>query len=107
MTRRKQSTFQRLSLDRLNRRQRRDLGRRLESTDPGLSIVHSNAGGIDVGNEKHFVAVPANRDSSPVQEFGAGPKIGFDWRNGCRHASSTRWRCKPPGCTGSGCTTSW
>jgi hypothetical protein len=92
MARRKQSTFQRLSLDRLNRKQRRDLGRRLESTDPGLSIVHSNAGGIDVGNESHFVP---------------GPKIWFDWRSGCRHARSTQWRCKPPECTGSGCTTSW
>ena len=70
MARRKQSTFQRLSLDRLNRKQRRDLGRRLGSADPGLSIVHSNAGGIDVGNESHFAAVPADRDPSPVQEFG-------------------------------------
>ena len=71
MARRKQSTFERLKLDEINRKQRRELGRRLQSTDPGLSIVHSNAGGIDVGNESHFVAVPADRDSVPVQEFGS------------------------------------
>ena len=52
------SAFERLSGDRLNRKQRR------------LSIVNPNAGGIDVGNESHFVAVPSDRDPSPVQEFG-------------------------------------
>ena len=54
----------------MNRQQRRDLGRRLAGNDPGLTIVHSNAGGIDVGNESHFVAVPPDRDPNPVQEFG-------------------------------------
>jgi hypothetical protein len=29
------------------------------ASDPGLAIVHANAGGIDVGNESHFVAVQA------------------------------------------------
>lgn len=54
----------------MNRKQRRDLGRRLASNDPGLTVVHPNAGGIDVGNESHFVAVPPDRDPNPVQEFG-------------------------------------
>jgi transposase len=71
MARRKQSTFERLKLDEMNRKQRRELGRRLQSTDSGLSIVHSNAGGIDVGNESHFVAVSADRDPVPVREFGS------------------------------------
>lgn len=61
----RQSTF-----ERLNRRERRNLRRRLFSPDPGLTIVHPNAGGIDVGNESHFVAVPPDRDRCPVQEFG-------------------------------------
>jgi transposase len=32
--------------------------------------VNANAGGIDVGNESHFAAVPSDRDPSPVREFG-------------------------------------
>src|SRR5258708_36101440 len=70
MARRKRSTFERINLGRMNRQQRRDLGRRLEANDPGLSIVHANAGGIDVGNQSHFVAVPGDRDSHPVPEVG-------------------------------------
>jgi transposase len=35
-----------------------------------LAIVNPNAAGIDVGNESHFVAVPADRDTTAVQEFG-------------------------------------
>jgi hypothetical protein len=69
MARRKKSTFERLSSGPLNRKQRRDLGRRLVSDDPGLRIIHAN-GGIDVGNESHFVAVPPDRDPQPVREFG-------------------------------------
>jgi hypothetical protein len=42
----------------------RDLGRRLASNDPGLTIVHPNAGGIDVGNESHSV-VSALRKQLP------------------------------------------
>ena len=70
MASRKRSTFDRLTGNQMNRQKRRELGRRLASSDPGLSIVHCNAGGIDVGNESHFVAVPPDRDPNPVQEFG-------------------------------------
>ena len=51
MAKRKKSTFERLTNGPLNRKQRRELGRRLVSDDPGLWIIHPNAGGIDVGNE--------------------------------------------------------
>ena len=54
-----------------NRKQRKDLQRRLCSDDPGLGVVHANAAGIDIGNESHFVAVPAGRDAEPVREFGS------------------------------------
>jgi transposase len=54
-----------------NRRQRKDLQRRMHSDNPGLDVVHSNAAGIDIGNESHFVAVPPGRDSEPVREFGS------------------------------------
>jgi transposase len=70
MRKRKVSTFQRLQSGGLNRRQRRKLERQLTAADPGLAIVHPHAGGIDVGNESHFAAVPPDRDSNPVQEFG-------------------------------------
>ena len=42
MGKRKQSTFERLSTGPLNRKQRRELGRRLVSDDPGLRIIHPN-----------------------------------------------------------------
>ena len=71
MAKHKKSTFERLTNGGLNRKQRRELGRRLVSDDPGLRIIHPNAGGIDVGNESHFAAVPADRDAHSVQEFGS------------------------------------
>lgn len=58
MAKRKQSTFERLMNGKMNRKQRKELTRRLCSDDPGLEIVHQNAGGIDVGNKSHYVAVP-------------------------------------------------
>jgi transposase len=83
----KKSTFERLRSGALNRQQRRDLGRRLAGKDPGLTIIHPNAGGIDVGNESHFVAVPPDRDPNPVQEFGcwtADLKRMAAWLSACR-----------------------
>jgi transposase len=87
MARRKKSTFERLNGGCLNRQQRRELGRRLTSDDPGLAIVHPHAGGIDVGNESHFVAVPPDRDEPAVQEFGcwtADLKRMAEWLQACR-----------------------
>jgi hypothetical protein len=66
----KQSTFERWRYGQMNRQPRRNLARRLASNDPGLTMVHSNAGGTDVGNESHFVAVPPDRDPHPAPEFG-------------------------------------
>src|SRR5208337_4775652 len=34
-------------------------------------IVNRHAAGIDIGNESHYVAVPAGRDEQPVREFGS------------------------------------
>jgi transposase len=65
------STFERLQRGNLTREQRKELGRRLQSPDPGLEIVHRNAAGIDVGSGSHFVAVPPDRDPQPIREFGA------------------------------------
>ena len=87
MAKRKKSAFERLNNSQLNRKQRRDLGRRLAGNDPGLTVVHSDAGGIDVGNESHFAAVPPDRDANPVQEFGcwtADLKRMAEWLHACR-----------------------
>lgn len=35
-----------------------------------LRIVHPDAGGIDIGSRKHYVAVPADRDGEAVRCFG-------------------------------------
>jgi transposase len=71
MAKRKMSTFERLQSGKMNRTQRKELQQRLNAADPGLEVVHPDAAGIDVGNESHFVAVPARRDPHPVQEFGS------------------------------------
>src|SRR5205807_625399 len=71
MSKRKLSTFERLSQGKMNRKQRKELARRLYSDDPGLEVVHRNVAGIDVGNESHFVAVAPGCDSPAVREFGS------------------------------------
>jgi transposase len=84
---RKKSTFQRLANGLLNRKQRRELERKLSAEDPGLEIVNRNVAGIDVGNESHFVAVPPGRDAQPVQEFGswmADLERMAEWLKACR-----------------------
>jgi hypothetical protein len=52
------------------RKERKELGRRLRSADPGLEVIHPDAAGIDVGNQAHYVAVRPDRDPQPVQRFG-------------------------------------
>lgn len=86
MTKPKKSTFQRLMSGPLNRKQRRELERKLNAEDPGLEIVNKNVAGIDVGNESHFVAVAPGRDPQPVQEFGswtAELERMADWLKAC------------------------
>lgn len=71
MSKRKLSTFERLTQGKMNRKQRKELARRLYSEDPGLEIVHRNVAGMDVGNESHMVAVAPGCDPEPVREFGS------------------------------------
>jgi transposase len=54
----------------MNRRQRRELGRKIQADDLSLEVIHREAAGIDIGNESHYVAVPATRDPEPVRRFG-------------------------------------
>jgi transposase len=54
----------------MNRKQRRETMRRIQSEDLSLEVIHPDAAGIDIGNESHYVAVPPSRDSQPVRRFG-------------------------------------
>src|SRR6266699_1798400 len=54
----------------MNRKQRRETMRKIQSDDLSLEVVHPDAAGIDIGNESHYVAVPPMRDSQPVRRFG-------------------------------------
>ena len=54
----------------MNRKQRRETMRKIQSEDLSLEVVHPDAGGIDIGNECHYVAVPPSRDRQPVRRFG-------------------------------------
>jgi transposase len=53
----------------LHRTPRKDLARRLRAADPGLTVVHPHAAGIDVGNRAHYVAVRPDRDAESVRRF--------------------------------------
>src|SRR5260370_39627911 len=71
----------------MNRKQRRDLDGKIQSAALTLQIVHPDAAGIDIGNESHYVAVPPDRDSQPVQHFGcttAELRAMADWLKQCR-----------------------
>jgi len=54
----------------MNRKQRRETMRKIQSEDISLEVLHPDAAGIDIGNESHYVAVPASRDSQPIRQFG-------------------------------------
>jgi hypothetical protein len=54
----------------MNRKQRREMIRKLQSEDLSLEVIHPDAAGIDIGNESHYVAVSQKRDSQPVRCFG-------------------------------------
>jgi len=54
----------------MNRKQRRELTRKIHADDVTLDVVHPAAAGIDIGNEVHYVAVSPKRDSEPVRRFG-------------------------------------
>ncbi len=55
---------------RIEKNQRRKLGRQIWTDNPGLDVVHPNAAGIDVGNSEHYVAIASEKSTEPVQRFG-------------------------------------
>jgi transposase len=71
----------------MNRKQRRETMRKMQSEDLSLEVIHPDAGGIDIGNESHYVAVPPGRDSQSVRRFGcttAELKAMAAWLKQCR-----------------------
>jgi transposase len=71
----------------MNRKQRRELIREIQSDDLSLEVINPDAAGIDIGNECHYVAVPPGRYSQPVRRFGcttAELKSMADWLKQCR-----------------------
>ncbi len=70
----------------MNRKQRREMMRKVQSEDLSLQVVHPHAAGIDIGNESHYVAVPPSRDPQPVRCFGcttAELKTMAQWLTQC------------------------
>jgi transposase len=70
----------------MNRKQRREMTRKIQSEDISLEVIHPDAAGIDIGNESHYVAVPPTRDSQPVRRFGcttAELKAMANWLKQC------------------------
>ena len=69
-----------------NRREKKEWARRLQSEDPGLSVIHPQAAGIDVGNSSHYAAVRPERDAQPVRRlecFTADLYRLADWLQSC------------------------
>src|SRR5215470_2218296 len=70
----------------MNRKQRREMMRQIQSEDLSLEVVHPHAAGIDIGNASHYVAVPPSRDPQPVRCFGcttAELKKMAEWLTQC------------------------
>src|SRR2546430_17679751 len=71
----------------MNRKQRREMMRKIQSEDLSLEVIHPDAAGIDIGNESHYAAVPPGRDSQPARCFGcttAELKARAAWLQQCR-----------------------
>jgi hypothetical protein len=47
----------------MNRKQRLETMRKIQSEDLSLEMVHPDAAGINIGNESHYVAVDHSRGS--------------------------------------------
>ena len=92
----------------MNRQQRREMMRNIQSEDISLEVVHPDAAGIDIGNESHYVAVPPSRNSQPVRRFGcttAELKAMADWLEQCGIRTVGPSRCNQLACIGSQYTT--
>src|SRR2546430_12350300 len=52
----------------MNRKQRREMMRKMQNEDPSLEEINPDAGGIDIGNETHYLAGTPGRGSQTGRE---------------------------------------
>jgi transposase len=90
-----------------NKRVKRELARRLRSSDPGLEVVHPDAAGIDVGNASHYVAVRPDRDQEPVQRFACFTADLYRMAEWLRSCGVKTIAMQSTGVYWIPCTTSW
>ncbi len=90
----------------LNRKQRKELARRLRVEDPGLTVMHPHAAGIDVGNSAHYVAVRPDRDPDSVRRFECFTADLHRLADWLVHCGVTTVACSQPASTGFRCTRS-
>lgn len=62
----------------LNRKQRKELARRLRAQDPGLEIVHPHAAGIDIGNSCPPGHTDPRRNETEYSPGGVGTEVGLE-----------------------------
>jgi transposase len=65
----------------MNRKQRREMTRKIQSEDLSLEVVHPHGAGMDIGNESHYLALPPTRDRQPVRRFGCATSELKGWRS--------------------------
>ena len=59
-----------LAMGSMNRKQRREMARKIQADDLSLEVIHRDAAGIDIGNESHYVAIPPRQGVESVRRFG-------------------------------------
>src|SRR5690554_2186506 len=60
--------------------------KRVPDAMAGLPPLNLNAAGIDVGDEEHWVAIPAGRETATVRRFGtftADLRVLAEWLRSC------------------------
>ena len=57
----------------MNRKQRREMIRKIQSEDLSLEMVHPDAAGIDIGNESQYVAVRKRATANRYDALDAPP----------------------------------
>ena len=85
----------------MNRKQRREMQRKIQSQDLNLEVVHPDAAGIDIGNEVHYVAYHRTEAAKPYVASDAPPPNCEPWPIGSNNAGSRRWPCNQQEFTGS------
>ena len=59
----------------MNRKQRREMMRKMQSEDLSLEVVHPQAAGIDIGNASHYVAVPPSNLHASLKNCAANFRL--------------------------------